>query len=280
MAPPAKSRVTRHGVCRRFWPAPPHMKLRPVLLVVSLLSLLATGLRADVPAIVAKARAFYGSDANLDAVRSVHYEGVLISTETRAEGETSTVEARVEITFQKPFQQRIVARAADKVEITALDDYEGWQRVEDPRKPGARRVFLLGKEQIKRLRANTWEHLSFFRGLEDKGGTVVDHGIVELDGRPAHKVAFVHDDDIVFTRYFEPDSGRLLQTDTEQGAQIREDGEIRAGGVRFPQRVVTSTPLPDGGHRVVTVEFESVTVNETFPADQFRVPFLGARVAQ
>jgi hypothetical protein len=256
------------------------MTFRPILLTIALGVLLSSGLFAEVPAVVTKARAFYGTDADLDAVRSVHYEGVLVSTETHAGGETSTVEARVEIIFQKPYQQRIVARAADKVEITALDDYEGWQRVEDPRKPGARRVFLLGKEQIKRLRANTWEHLSFFRGLEKKGGNVVDHGIVDLDGQPAQKVAFVHDDDIVFTRYFEPATGRLLQTETEQGAKIREDGEIRADGVRFPQRVITSTPLADGGHRVVTVEFESVKVNETFPPELFRVPFIGARSAQ
>jgi hypothetical protein len=264
----------------RLASAPAAMITRRNLLAVALIFAVAHSLSAEVPAVIAKARAFYGQDVDLAAIQSIHYQGRLVSTETSGDGETLSVEAQVEIVFQKPYQQRIVASSPEKVEITALDDYEGWQRIEDPRNPATRRVGLLAKEQVKRLRANTWEQLSFFQGIESRGGTVVDHGLVDLDGRPAHKLAFVHDDDIIFTRYFAPADGQLLQTETEQGARIREDGELRAGGVRFPQRIVTSMPLADGGHRIVSVEFESVTVNESFAAEDFRVPFMGARLAQ
>lgn len=234
-------------------------------------------LGATAPAMIAKARSFYGAEVDLNAIRSIHYRGRLTSTESQPEGKPTSVEARVEIIVQKPYQQRIVATAPEKVEITALDDYEGWQRIEDPRNREFGRMGLLSKEQVKRLRANTWEQLAFYKGIEQKGGAVIDHGLVDLDGKTARKLEFVHDEDIIFTRYFDPVSGQLLQTETEQGARIREDGELRAGGVRFPQRVITTLLLANGTLRVVTVEFDSVTVNGTFSHEQFRVPFMTAR---
>jgi hypothetical protein len=58
----------------------------------------------------------------------------------------------------------------DRMETTALDDYEGWQKIEDLKDKGRWRMKLLTKDQVKRLRANTWENLAFFRGLQLKGG--------------------------------------------------------------------------------------------------------------
>jgi outer membrane lipoprotein-sorting protein len=46
-------------------------------------------------------------------------------------------------------------------------------------------------------------------------------------------------------------------------------------GVRFPQKlIVTSTIDSDGKTRVVTITFDRVVVNETFPASTFELPFL------
>lgn len=235
------------------------------------------GLQAEAPAIVAKARAFLGGDAELEAIRSIRYEGTLTFTETGRKDEGGGSTQRIQILFQKPCQQRIEARTEDRVEVTALDGYEAWHQVADAADPAVSRLTLLSKDQIRRLRANTWQNLAFFLGIEREGGEIRDHGVVDLDGRTAHKLSFVHGKGIVFTRYFEPGSGRLLLTETEQGAQIREDGEIRAGGVRFPRRVVTTVSLPEGGDRVITARFDRVTINERFPPELFRVPFLASR---
>ncbi|HEX2099239.1 MAG TPA: hypothetical protein VHF69_01170 [Candidatus Synoicihabitans sp.] len=253
------------------------MNLRPFVLFASLGLATMARLCADPVEVIDRARAYLGNDAELSAVRSVHFVGLVTSTNTTGDGVSETEEATVEIIFQKPFQQRIVSRDDEKVEVTALDDYEGWQRVEDAQNPRVWRMTILPKEQIKRLRANTWENLNFYRGLEAKGGEVRDLGTVELDGEPARKLAFVHEDDIVFVRYFDPATGRLRQTETGTSTRIRESGEIRANGIRFPERVITSIGLPDGGHRVITVVFQSVTLNEAFPDDLFRVPFMSAR---
>lgn len=219
---------------------------------------------ADVKAVVNQARAWLGSEEALQAVRTVHFQGELTTGDHR--------KATIEIIFQKPYRQRVVTTTADRREITALDDYEAWQRYEDLHNPERWRMSLMQKEQVKRLRANTWENLAFYRGLERKGGRVDDLGLVDLDGLMARKLSFVHDTGSVFTRYFDQTTGRLLLTENEQGGTIREEGEIITGGIRFPKRIVTQTKTEDGRSRLVTIEFTAIAINESFADELFQVP--------
>jgi GMP synthase (glutamine-hydrolysing) B subunit len=110
----------------------------------------------------------------LEQVRSVRFIGTLL-TDTQQS-------VSIEIIFQKPYQQRIVTTGIDRMETTALDDYEGWQKIEDLKDKGRWRMKLLTKDQVKRLRANTWENLAFFRGLQIKGGQVENHGDTTVRG--------------------------------------------------------------------------------------------------
>lgn len=246
-------------------------------LCVILAGMTATGVvRADVEATITKARAHLGTEAALEAVRSVHYVGTLETIDATPEG-PKPVTAQIEIIFQKPYRQRIVATSNERVEVTALDDYEGWQRLQNPTDETQWRLTLLTKDQIKRLRANTWENLAFFRGLDRRGGRIDDLGLVTLDGRQVQKIGFVHDENIVFFRYFDPADGKLILTETEQGGQIREEGEMLVNGVKFPRKVVTTNKLQNGTQRTVTVTFEKITVNETFAEDLFAVPVMTAR---
>jgi len=225
---------------------------------------------------IARARAFVGTEEAINALRSVHFSGVLETTEMTPEGPRS-VEAKLEIIFQRPFRQRIVVTRDDRTEITALDDYEGWQRVDLGEEPRRWRLTLLGREQIRRLRANTWENLAFFRGLDERGGRVEDLGLFQTGGVRTRKLAFVHASDIVFYRYFEEETGRLVLTETERGGRIREEGEIRVGGLRFPSKIITTNKLADGSEREVVVFFERISINETLPDDFFTVPRVESR---
>ncbi len=243
--------------------------LTPTLLFA--LFFMVGNLQADVTETVKKARSYLGSEQALNGLQSVKYIGQLETTELTPEGPVP-VQAMIEIIFQKPRRQRITAHLPARTEVTALDEYEGWQRIEDPADPGRWRLTLMSTDQIRRLRANTWENLSFFRGLESLSGRLDDLGQVEIDGIQAHKIAFTHASDIIFFRYFDLSTGRLILTETEQGSRIREEGEIRAGGIRFPHKVITTNELPDGTERVVTVTFQQIVVNETFPASLFAVP--------
>lgn len=219
----------------------------------------------EVNEVIARARAYLAPEAVLDAVTSVHYQGTLT-------GDQDQQKVQIEIIFQKPYRQRIIATSEDKVETTALDDYEGWQRVADPKDPSRWRMTLLKKEMLIRLRVNTWENLSFYRGIERKGGEIEDLGTVTFEGKPVRKLAFNHDHGIQFTRYFDVATGRLLMSETEQGGTIREEGELMAGGIRFPKKIITTNKMADGVTRSVTIVFDSVTVNETFPNETFAVP--------
>lgn len=244
-------------------------RLLRVLLPVLCLGLLPR-LHAEDP-LIAKARAYIGSDAVLDAVQSLRMLGQL---EVLDAANTSPGTAQLEIIFQKPDRQRITATSENRTEITALDGYDAWSRVSDPKDPSKWQVTLLGPDQIKRLRANTFENLAFYRGLEARGARVEDRGTAVVDGVNCRKLAFIHGSDIVFTRSFDLATGRLVLTETDSGTQIREEGEIKSGDIRFPARIVTVNTLPDGSTRTIRVKFTEIMVNPTIDPAVFAVPAL------
>lgn len=228
---------------------------------------LAPAVRAEDP-LIAKARAYLGSEVDLAAVQSLRMLGQL---EVIDQNSTPGA-AQLEILFQKPDRQRITAVSEARTEITALDGYDAWSRISDPKDPSKWQVNLLGPDQIKRLRANTFENLAFYRGLEIRGARVEDRGDVVVDGVRCHKFAFIHGPNIVFSRSFDVATGRLVLTETDSGTQIREEGEIRSGGLRFPRRIVTLNTLPDGGTRTIRVSFTEITVNPEISAEAFAIP--------
>lgn len=254
----------------------PFMKLLRASLVFSLLGLTVAALHAATPdEVIAKARARLGGDAKLAALKSVHYIGTLSTVDKASDGTEKPLSLKIEIIFQKPYRQRIVTTSDTRIETTGLDGYEGWQSIEDPKDPKRKGYSLMNAAQIKRLRANTWENLAFFKGIEDRGGELKDLGMATVDGVSCHKLAFIHEPDIIFYRYFDEATGRLVLSETEAGGTIREEGEKLVDGLHFPEKIITSNQLPDGSTRTVTITFSSVTVNENFDDSLFAVPSLG-----
>lgn len=252
------------------------MKTSPRFLI-TLLSLLVLplGVRAgDVDAVIAKARAAVGDEAALTALKSVHYAGTLETTGIDEKGQPKTVTVAIEIIFQKPSQQRIVATSADKIEITALDGYDAWQREQDPKDSARWRMTLLAKDQIERLRANAWENLFFYRNIERVGGHIHDLGTAEVEGKTCRKLSFDHGSGIVFYRYFDQKTGQLLLTETENGVSIKERDEAAVDGIKFPRKIITENKLPSGEMRTITIVFDKITVNESFADSLFAVPIL------
>jgi outer membrane lipoprotein-sorting protein len=237
-------------------------------------SLVATATAAE-PAIVAKARSFLGSEAALNAVKSVHFVGTLVTSDPADPAKQTR--AAVEIFFQTPEKQRIQATSDKTIEVTALDGYDAWQRVQDLANPANWQLKLLGVEQIKRLRAGTWESLEFFRGIERHGGRVEDQGAATMDGVACEKLAFIYAANIIFYRYFDQATGRLVYTETEAGGTQREQGETIVSGVRFPKTIITANKNSSGQTQTITLNFEKVTVNEAMPDSLFAVPALPAK---
>lgn len=256
------------------------MKPRHLLVSILLPVLLALSARADEAEVwIAKARSFLGEEKVLNAVKSIHFKGTLDTIE-RVPSDTDKnvtvnrpVSVPVEIIFEKPFRQKITVWGPKFIESTALDGYDAWQKVSSAANPAQWEVRLLGPSQVKRLRANTLENLAFYSTKEMPGCTAHVAGDVVVDEVDCVKVTFTHVGGVVFSRYFERTSGRLIKTDTENGSELREEGEMRVNGIRFPRRVVSKSP--EGILTAIT--FDRITVNETLPADTFAVPLLHSK---
>lgn len=253
------------------------MKLRFLASIVALL-LVATAAFADSRATdaIRKARAAIGSESALAALQSIHYKGTLQTTQkVPVDGDPNNLREEsvvlgIDIIFQKRFQQRMTLRSDRVIETTALNEYEAWVRQADAANETQWQVTLLDSQQVKRLRANTWENLYFFAGIERRGGTVEYAGEARSDDRDCVKLIFSHGENIVFTRFFDKSTGRLVKTVTESGGEIREEGELIVQGLRFPRKLLNKSA--DG--QLATITFESVTLNEKFPDDVFAVPTL------
>ena len=251
--------------------------MKRLILFLAALVLWSASLPASTPeadAAIARARAWLGGDAALDAITSIHYFGSIEIAETPAAA-APAAKTSVEIIFQKPCQHRLVVTTDKAIDITGLDDYIGWRRVE-PAGEGRVQKSVMGKEQIKRLRANTWENLYFWRGIERHGGTVLDQGDAVIDGVACRKLVMDYGSGIQFIRYFDNATGRLVLTETAPAGTIREEGEILVAGVRFAKKIIrTAPPGPDGKTRVVTITFDRIALNETFPPGTFEQPLPG-----
>lgn len=240
--------------------------------------LLTAGLRAatapsEIDAVIARARARLGTEAALTAVKSVHFEGTYETSGEPTEAQKGTIE----MIFQRPFQHRsVITSSTGREEVTGLDGLESWMRVKEGKD---QRLTLYPKEQTKTLRANTWQTLEFYRGVERIGGSVELLGEETVEGVLCSKVIFRHDATLSWTRYFDKATGRLVLTETAQG-KTREEGELVADGVRFPKKLTSTVKNAAGKEVIVTINFNKVTVNEQFPASLFTVPTIASLRAQ
>jgi len=230
--------------------------------------------------ILAKARAYLGDEAALDSLISIRMTGKMETGRYTAGGRVP-VKRDIEIIYQKPCQQRIVATDTDMIELTALDDYTGWQRVQSLAKEKRWRMNLLTRDQVKRLRAYTWENLNFYRGIERRGGRVEVVGPAKVGTADAVKVAFIYEPSIVYYRYFDPATGRLILTETTEGGRITQEGEIRVGGIRFPSVITQVAKAKDASGAVVdnpiVITLDRITINERYPDSYFEVPTVRPR---
>lgn len=255
------------------------MKTRFALFVAALIIAATSPLRAETAEQwITKARAYIGTEEALNAVTAVRISGTISLVEKTPAPDDKTklvdrpVSLPVEIIFQKPFQQRITITRPEVIITDGLDGYDAWQKRVDPKNPAQWRLSLQDAAGIKNLRANTWENLHFYRGIEKKGGRVQVDGEETVDGVACVKLAFIHSDNIVFRRFFEKATGRLVKTVTDNGTEIREEGSLTVKGVRYPRKVINQSPTGEK----TTIDFNKVTLNEPVPASEFAVPGLQA----
>ena len=225
------------------------------------------GLRAE-PAAIALARAYLGPESTLDGITSIHYVGTLDRQDPDSPSK-APVHATLDLIFVKPMKQRLVA-TGDKVTMTTvLDGYDAWDLLRDNANASRFRLTWLKASEIKTLRANTWENLYYYRAPE--GGSVEDKGPATVDGIVCERIDFSHGSGLVYERYFDRDTGRLVVT-VRGPESLREIGEIRVDGVRFPRKIVSTTRTSSGKDLISTATFDSVTLNEPLAPGLFAAP--------
>jgi hypothetical protein len=252
------------------------MKARSVLAVAVLLAALIPASAQTAEQWIARARARLGSESALQGMTSVRFLGTLeIAEKVPSETDKAvlvdrTASRTMDIIFQKPLRQRITLTSPELVEVIALDEYDAWQKRTNPKNPTQWQLTLLDAAQTKRLRAQAWDNLNYFRGIEKLQGSVRLDGDATVDGLTCVKLVFTYYDSMVLTRYYDKATARLVKTETESGVEIREEGEMFVDGIRFPRKVINREKTG----RTVTMNFEKIVLNEVHPAADFTVPDL------
>ncbi len=228
----------------------------------------ALSLRGE-PAVIGLARAYLGPDSTLDAIQSIHFVGTLDRVDPD-HPEQGLEQATLDLLVIKPSRQRQVLRGKVATETTVLDGYDAWDYVQENADPSRHALKWLRAADVRGLQASTWENLYFFRGLAGDGA-IVDRGPATIDGVACERVDFIHDPAVVFERYFDRDTGRLVYSVVGKET-LRESGEIRVDGLRFPKKVVSVGKTKSGKDLVATVTFERIVLNEPADPSLFAVP--------
>ncbi len=244
------------------------MSLVLVRSLVCASALLAPSLLCAEPAAIALARAYLGPESTLDAITSIHYVGTLDRMDPDSGGKAPT-HASLDLILSKPLRQRLVARQEKVTMTTVLDGYDAFDFLQDNNVPSRFRLTWLTVGEVKTLRANTWENLYYYRAPE--GGSIEDMGPATIDQIACERIDFSHGPGLVYQRYFDRDTGRLVLT-VRGPESFRESGEIRVDGIRFPKTIVSTTKTASGKDLVTTATFESITLNETLAPGLFAAP--------
>ncbi len=244
-------------------------KACPGVFGAALLLLACAPARAE-PAIVSLARAYLGPESTLDSLQSIHYVGSLDRTETGPKALPPS-HSTLDMVFVKPLRQRLVVRGANVTFTTVLDGYDAWDLQAPNADPSRFRLRWMPAADIKKLRANTWENLYYYRA--DEGGAVEDKGGATIDGIACERVDFSHGEGIVYARYFDRDTGRLVLT-VRDSDSFRESGEVRVEGIRFPKSIVSVSTGRSGITVTSTATFERITINEPLDPELFARPNL------
>jgi hypothetical protein len=220
------------------------------------------------PAVLSLARAYLGPQSSLDAIQSVRYTGSLDRLDPDSASKAA-VHGTIDMVFAKPLRQRQKIVGPKTTLVTVLDGYDAWELLSDNAGVASPMLRWLTVNDVRNLRSSAWENLYYYS--QPEGGTVEDMGPATVDGVECERVDFTHDPDSVYRRYFDRDTGRLVLT-VRGTESIRESGEIRVEGIRFPKTVVSTTRMPSGKDVVATATFDHISVNEPLPADFFASP--------
>jgi hypothetical protein len=214
----------------------------------------------EIDTLVGKVRAYLSEGTDLDTVKTLRYEGVLIPRDDGPE-RTMTLDLKA------PNQQRLVLVGSDRTDIVAVDGYEGYTLQIDE-VTGEERLMPLDVRQVRRMATNTLENLSFLRYPPETMVKIKDLGSEEFHGQRTRVLQFRHFNGLEYTRFIDPETGRIVGTRMDDGIENVEIGSQIIDGIRFGEEIHAYR----AGELLFRIRLDRVEVNPDFPADWFRYP--------
>ncbi len=209
------------------------------------------------------ARSYLGDENKLEAITSIHYEGSLLYSS----GELGTIE----MVYQKPMRQRMVAVIGDRKEISVLNGSEGWttfERVVDSL-PLSMEIF--DPLRILIMQSSVREAFGFFQKPDVRNGEITYDGKETFKGRECILLTYHHGDGIAYRRFIDAETGQVLRSLDSKGVEYVEEGEILVDGIRFPKKMVStfSTAI---GSQTMEFSYTSIKLNRDLPESDFVMP--------
>lgn len=214
--------------------------------------------------VIALARSYLGQETTLQGVQTLRIRGKYFNFIERREGAFI-------IYLKKPNMQRTEFDDGRVIRTTATDGLEAWQRIAQREENGG--IVILGTEPLdgdalRRIKQNAWDSLYFY--AKDPALTITNKGLTLKDGFQCYWLEYKFDEKNVVNRYFDVENGAIVASTSVGGITIRELGNHRFDGIRFPKQV----DAYKDGRLVHRLAYQEVFVNEEFPDQIFEYPVI------
>ncbi len=212
---------------------------------------------------IERARAYLGDSNKLNSITSIHYKGSLLYSS----GDLGTIE----MVYQKPMKQRMVAVIGDRKEVSVLNNSEGWTTFERVVDSVPLSMEIFDPIRILIMQASVREAFGFFRKPNVRNGEITYEGKETVKGHECVVLTYHHGDGIAFRRFIDAETGQVRRTLDSKGVEYIEEGEIMVEGVRFPKKMVStfSTAI---GSQTMEFAYTSIEINKNLPESDFIMP--------
>ena len=217
-------------------------------------SLIATAL----PDLIKKIRENIASPAKLDQINSLEYVG---SFKNSDEDFGSIV-----LSFQKPHLYRIERGELNKRITLLIGENIGFLRIKDLDTDQFESA-IMSPNKYKAYRSNAIETLYFYKTPPSENIILELGDELVWKGLKAIKVISKYPNNLIYIRYVDSKTGKILATVLPDGNKLVEEGEYIVDQIRFPRKLYTYNKKDE---LISTITFEKIKVNPKFEEDFFR----------
>jgi len=231
-------------------------------LFISFLSLCALSVSGKtLEEVVSQARAYIGSEEALDEIDAIRYVGTLTPTNESADP------VGIDLLIKKPGLQKLVVEGEAGSTTSVVSASQGFV-LQENFETGQQAGGPMALEQIQSLKANSVENLYFYDFPTRLQVRSKYMGTEEVRGQEVDVVRSVHRGGVIYLRYFDPDTGNLIATQTDNGLLNVEKGERVINGLKFAEEVESYN---QEGELIHTIRFEEITVNPEVSDNAFDI---------